>query len=328
MKFRKIGICLVLCLAFLLEGCKFGKTSVVFTTGLGSEDVFKIGKTTCSLSEAMVYLCNYQNIYGSAYGVNLWEDEKHKGSLEEYVKELTINELTRIICMDELAEQKEITLTEDETKQVETAADEYYKTLTDAELQYMGADKDTIQKLYTDYALAQALYRSLTTGVDVEVSDDEARIMEGIEIFVTDEEKARKVQADIDSGKDFLTIATNYTQADNIEITFGREDVPDEVEQVAFDLDNDEISKAIETEDGYYFIKCTNKFNEELTDENKTKIVAQREKAAFDDEYSAYVSSQTSNINEDLWNAVEIQVDPDITTNTFFSIYDAHVTIE
>lgn len=328
MKYRKIGICLVLCLAFLLEGCQVGKTSVVFTTGLGSEDVFEIGGTTCRLPEAMVYLCNYQNIYGRAYGVDLWDDVKHKNSLEEYVKDLTITELTRIVCMDELAEQKEIALTEEEMKQIETATDEYYESLTDTELKYMGADKDTIKKLYTDYALAQALYRSLTTGVDVEVSDDEARIMEGIEIFVTDKEKAQKVQADIDSGKDFLTIATNYTQADNIEITFGREDVPDEVEQVAFDLDNDEISKAIETKDGYYFIKCTNKFNEELTDENKTKIVAKREKAAFDDEYSAFVSSQASNINEDLWNTVEIQLDPDITTNTFFSIYDAHVGIE
>ncbi len=54
--------------------------------------------------------------------------------------------------------------------------------------------------------------------------------------------------------------------------------MPKEVEDIAFNLNDDEISESIATEDGYYFIKCINKFNQELTDANKDKIVKKREK--------------------------------------------------
>ena len=40
-----------------------------------------------------MYLCNYQNIYGSVYGLNLWEQASSKKQLDSYVKEMTISEL-------------------------------------------------------------------------------------------------------------------------------------------------------------------------------------------------------------------------------------------
>ena len=58
------------------------------------------------LPEAKVYLCNYQNIYGSVYGLNLWEQASSKKQLDSYVKEMTISELARITCMDQLAEER------------------------------------------------------------------------------------------------------------------------------------------------------------------------------------------------------------------------------
>ena len=85
------------------------------------------------------------------------------------------------------------------------------------------------------------------------------------------------------NGEDFRTVAADYNEAAQIDITFGRDEMPKEVEDIAFNLNDDEISGSIATEDGYYFIKCINKFNQELTDANKVKIVKKREKEAFND---------------------------------------------
>lgn len=318
------GIMLLVTTATLCSGCKFGKTAVVFTTTLSDKEVFRIEKEVCSIEEARVYLCNYQNIYGNAYGVNLWEHVSDSHSLEDYVKNITISELTRVVCMDELAKKQEMTLTEEEKDKAAEAAAAYYASLSKKEIAYMDVSESTLESMYEDYALAQKLYRSLTDGVNEEVSDDEARIMEAMQIYVSSKEKADKVKADLDAGRDFTAVATDYNEASKIEITFGRGDMPSQVEKAAFELDDDAISGCIKTDDGYYFIKCTNKFNQELTDANKANIVKKREKEAFDDVYDSFVRGLDSTMNEKLWDQVEIKQDKDITTNSFFEVYDEY----
>ena len=103
-----------------------------------------------------------------------------------------------------------------------------------------------------------------------------------------------------------------------IEIVFGRGEMPKEVEETAFELDNEEISDCIAAENGYFFIKCINKFNEELTDDNKINIVEAREKAAFDDVYEEFVSGLASSLNEQVWKDVALITDGSITTDGFF----------
>lgn len=76
--------------------------------------------------------------------------------------------------------------------------------------------------------------------------------------------------------------------------------------------------EALLTEDGYYFIKCINKFNQELTDANKVKIVKKREKEAFNDEYDAFVADLSSSLNEKVWDELELKTDGTINHQQFF----------
>ena len=61
----------LLLVALLLSGCQIGNTKVVFLKPVGYHQVFKIDKEVCKKKEAKVYLTNYMNIYGNAYGVSL-----------------------------------------------------------------------------------------------------------------------------------------------------------------------------------------------------------------------------------------------------------------
>ena len=303
----------------LFGGCSVGGRKVVITGGLGSQDVFKIGGNTCKLTEAKVYLANCQNIYGKSYGGDLWEQGFQIKKLKRYIKSVTLSKMTKGACMELLAKERNISLTPEEQKSIKIAATEYYLSLNEAEQRYTGASESDIVSMYEDYALANKVYQSLTAGVDEEVSDDEARIMEAMQIYVTSQAEADGAAAKLAAGEDFAAVASNYNQKPAIEITFGRGELPSEVEQVAFELDNDEISPCIAVEDGFYFIKCINKFNEELTDANKSKIVEAREKAAFDDVYEEFVKGLSSALNEEVWDEITLVTDGSIVTDAFFT---------
>lgn len=325
-KNRRSSLGVMLCgiglaLSLLVSGCSIGGKEVVVSEAMTNHQLFKIGTTTCSLKEAKVYLVNYQNIYGTAYGLNLWEHDFGDDSLKDYVKNITMQELTQVISMDQLAKSRELELSEEEKNRMAQAAEEYFALLTEEEKDYMGVSESDIQDYYEHYALAQKLYTSLTGAVNEEVSDDEARVMELMQIYVSDSTKADEVAARLAAGEDFASVANNYNEAGSIQITASRDDLPAEVSATAFQMDNDQMSGKIEAENGFYFIKCLNKYNQELTEANKTNIVEKREKEAVDDVYNEYTESLTSSINEKVWNALEPETGSGMQTNSFFETF-------
>jgi foldase protein PrsA len=314
----------VCALSMALTGCQIGNKDIVVSGTLSSRQVFTLDKSACSLKEAKVYLANYQNIYGTAYTIDLWQHDFGDASLLDYVKDITLEELTRVYTMDLLAQSQEVTLSEDETAKVAEAAKEYYASLSEDETAYMDVAEADIAEYYTHYALAQKLYHSLTNGVNEEVSDDEARVMEIMQIYVTDEDRAHEVEQKLAQGDDFASVANNYNELSAIQVTVSRDDLPDEVEEVAFQLDDNAVSGMIAAGNGYYFIKCLNKYNEELTEANKSNIVEKREKEAFDDVYNEFVASLSSRLNTDLWDGIELTTDGSIQTNSFFAVFEKY----
>ena len=330
MKRKFVTLCLALTMvASSLTGCTIGDTEIVLDTNyVGFGQVFSINGEKCTREEACLYLCNYQNIYGTAFELNLWEYETEQleegQSLEAYVKDVTLAELANIMCMKQLAKQQEVTLTEEEKDKVEKAAEEYYNSLSKEERTYMGIDKNKLKKYYEKYAVAQKLYNILTQGVNEEVSDDEARVMRIQQIFVKSEEKAKLVQEKLASKEKFDSLASTYNEASIIELDLTRGELPEEVDDIVFHLDNGETAEMIATEDGYYFIKCLNKFNEELTEANKANIIAKRRKEQFDDKFLEFIENSQFELNERVWENIKIDTSGNIKTNSFFEVYDKY----
>lgn len=314
----------ILLISMTVSGCRLGNTEVVVSSGIGKNEIFKMQDEVCTLSEARVFLANYRNIYATMYGVDLWKHKFKNNELENYIKELTVSQLAQIMAMDFLAQEKEISLSEEEMSQVKEAAESYYDSLNTAEKQYMRVDERDIEKLYARYGLANKLYTHLTGDVNAEVSDDEARVMEAMQIYVKEEDKAKEIESRLKQGADFVSLAGKYNEADEIETTFGRTDVPKEVEEVVFALEKDEVSPKIPSGNGWYFMKCINNYNQELTDANKSVILEKRRKEAFDDVYREYIKELPAEFNEKVWKEVKVETDKEITTDSFFEIYDKY----
>lgn len=331
MKLKKqiIGISLI---SLILTGCTIGdKQFVLDVNDVGRNDVFSINGTECSINEAKMYLCNYQNLYGNEFGIDLWNHDfgEHvpEVSLDEYVKDVTLAQLANIMCMNMLAEDRELVLSEKEYKKIDAAAEEYFSSLNKEEVSYMDISLDEIKKYYEKYALAQKLYTTLTEGINEEVSEDEARVMRVQQIFVTNTEHANVVQQKLQEGTDFVTLANTYNEAGEIELTIARNTYPKEMEDIVFHLDNGQVSEMITTENGYYFLKCISKYEQKLTEENKKIILIQRRKEQFDDVLTTFVENSSYELNETLWEEIEIDKTGVIQTDSFFEIYEKHFTL-
>ena len=326
-------ILITMIIATLLSGCTIAnKEYVLDLNNVGRNSVFSVNGEECSIKEAKLYLCNYQNLYGKEYGVDLWgyefDKENAPSTLEEYVKDITLLQLSNIMCMNQLAKQMKITLTEEEERLVEKAAETYYGSLNKEEQKYIGMDKKDLIKFYNKYAIAEKLYRQLTQGVNEEVSIDEARAIRIQQIYVASADKAKDVQKKLDKGEDFAITAGTYNEAKNIEITVVRGTLPDIVEEMAYILDDGQQTEMIETEDGYYFIKCLSKNVEELTEKNKENIIAKRKKEQFDDVFQSFVDESEFEIRQKLWDEVTIDTSGNIVTKSFFEVYDTYFTEE
>ncbi len=335
------------CMCAAVCGCagdKDGNTQIVLTTGFEENEIFRIGESSCSLSEVMVYLTNMQNQYESVYGSQIWDRMIGDETLEKKVKDVALDRLAQIKTLNLLAQQEEIVLTEQEEKLVEQAAAEYFASLNEIEISSMGIDADTVEKLYQEYALADKVYNYIIEEINPEISDDEARTVTVSQIFVktyaldgtgnkvpyTAESKAsayekiREIKSMLRDGADFDELATRYSEDGKFTFSFRKGEAESAYEEVAFNLGNDEVSDIIETESGYYIIKCVSTLDREQTDQNKIKIIEDRKEEVFGQVYDEFVLTQIRNLNDELWEQVAFIHDENCKTTTFFDVYNKY----
>ena len=307
-------------------------TKVVFTTGFGKNEVFRIGDESCSKAEIMIYLTTIQNQYANVYGTEIWNTSLNGVTLEDNVKETVLARIAQIKTMYLLAKEKEVTLDEAEEAKVVQAAQEYYSSLNDTEIETMGATEEIVEKVY----------RLIIQDINPEISDDEARKITVQQIFFatasTDMdgnlkpysessiqkayEKACEVRAmAVDGEHDFTELASKYSDDSEITYSFGKGEAESAYEEAAFNLATDEVSQVIQCERGYYIIKCTNTLDREETDANKLKIVEERKREVFGQEYDSFVNTLVRQLNDKLWDEITLITDEQVTTDNFFDVY-------
>ncbi|MBP5265388.1 MAG: peptidylprolyl isomerase, partial [Lachnospiraceae bacterium] len=187
------------------------------------------------------------------------------------------------------------------------------------------SEKD-IRNMYEHYALAEKVYFALMDTVDDEVSEDEARVMDAYVLYVTDADLASQIEQRIAVGNDFETLVNTYSEGDKTVVSFGRHTYSDEIEDVVFQLNNGQISQKLSGGDGYYFFQCVNKYNAELSEENKSNVIAERKEALVKNIIASQNEQYYSDLNTKLWDKTTMNISDEIATDSFFEVLNRHIS--
>ena len=328
----------------LLSGCsKIAQTSIQFTAGLSDHELFRIGQEVCETQEAMVLIASERNSYEQVYGDALWQIPVGEGQFQDVVLDSVRDLLAQMKCMVLMAEEYNITLSESEKRLVREAADAFCQAADAAEMTQAGITEDDVYQMMYEYRLSHYLISELTRDVDVEVSDNDARVVQVQQIFlsiyentgsgrVLMSEEDRRSQRElletarrrVEDGEDFAEVAEAYGAGQQSQLAVGRGEMEAAYEEAVFALADGEISDVIETEDGFYLVKCLEDYDMEATQARKEEMGAYKKEEAFTQLYDTFCAGLTAEFNQDAWGEISMAEGTAVQGADFFGIYDSY----
>ena len=280
-------------------------------------------------SQAMIVLVNELNRYRSAYTDAVLdvtvegEDKPFEEVLTDNVKEYL--EQIKLLCM--LAEEQGVTVTSQERDSIRDVSALYYSGLSAEDLELIGCSIEDVQTVYEDIFQADKLIRRLTEDAQSDISDSEAKAIEVQQIVTSDLKKALAILklCKID-GSDFATMASRYTESDEVTRELRRGSIGGLYEETAFSLDEGDISNIIECDGLYYIIKCTNGYDQEATADRKAMLEAAINTKAFSEVYDSYREEHPVRFGERFWNDLDLSEALGTSVDDFFELYDENLS--
>ena len=274
--------------------------------------------------QAMIIVANERNRYQNVYTDAIWNIEVDGDvTFDKYLISSVKSFMEQIKLIDMMAEERGVTVTSTERDKIRQLSERYMEGLTEADRAYIGADTDDVNKVYTDYFLANKMAELLTSSADSEISDSEAKIIHVQQIVTASEKKAMALLKMIKiDGDDFETMARRYSEDETIDRELMRDREDDIYEKTAFSLDEGEISNIVEMDGKYYIIKCTDGYDEQATLERKDKLRKAILNKAFQETYSSFKAENNIRFGERFWNKIDFSEGKDSHVMNFFDLYD------
>ncbi|MCK2005235.1 peptidylprolyl isomerase [[Brevibacterium] frigoritolerans] len=224
---------------------------------------------------AFAMISSMDKTIASIDGEKINEDELYDALVAGYGAD-TLDLLITNKLVELEAEKAGIKIKDEEIqKEIDVMVESYgdEKSLKE-QLEASGSSMDALKKDIVVYLQTKKLVEPRITVTDDEIStyfEDnkdtfaQAEQVEASHILVEDEKTAKKVAKELAAGGDFAKLAAEYSTdtetADNGGSLgyFGKGDMAEEFEDVAFDLDINKVSEPVKTEYGYHIIKVTGK---------------------------------------------------------------------
>ena len=314
--------------ACVFSGCshtvKIENRSVVITERIKTNELLRIGNETITAEEARLFLMSEKNRIISVYGKEIFDQEVDGVPFTRYMDEELKAFLVRMAQIACMANDNGITLNNTEQDRVEQAANEFYRSLTTDKRSYTGATLDTVLSAYRHYYLMQKVLNNIELDLNLEISDDEARVITVQQIFVSRYETAEEVLQRAEEGTSFERLGSIYNEASVFKRTISRGELSDTYENAVFSLSNDAISTIFHENDGYYIVKCLNNYEMDLTMANKKNLAQEKVTEEFEKRFADFLGTRKLEMNEDAWQLISFAEDMGAGGENFFAIYDTY----
>lgn len=297
----------------LLSGCKKELASV--------SEITEIKAYT--LPQTMIVVAAERNQYQQIYTSQIWGVTLPDGkTFEDYLLGQVKEFLEEMKMMNLLAQKEEITITSAEKEELRKLSEEYFKSLTQEDLDYLAIEEEDVRTMYEEYYLANKVVTELTKDMNLEISDSEAKVIVVEQIVLSDIAVAGEVLLRaLAEGADFEAIAREYSEDPMTTCQIGRGEQPGAREEAAFSLALGEVSQVVEENNQYYIMKCVSDYDEDATQERKAGLYQKRKKEAFDQIYRQFKEENPVVFKDDIWKDIKFSKEDKTTTTAFFELY-------
>jgi foldase protein PrsA len=221
-----------------------------------------------------------------------------------------------------MADDNQVTLTEQEKNLAVECSEQYMEALTQEEIDSLGIDKELVKTMYEEYILYNKVETELTNDKVEQISDNDARIMQANMIVLTKESTAKKVLKKAKAGDDFEELAKKYSQEEQIQYSIYRGMISDDFSSKVFELTTGDLSDIIEADGKYYIVYCIEDYDKDATTAHKLELEKTKRKEVFDELYADYVEKLSSQFNKSVWKSLDIEEIPSVSEADFFKIYE------
>lgn len=295
----------------------------------GDTVIAKIGETELDSREVMLYLLAAKEEAEILYGPDIWNYvlDTEGTTYADKQKEAVLEELISLKIISSKVDELNIDVnTDDDRFAVDCTAD-FINRVGRVNLNLYNITDDIIKQMYVDNLTATKVYENITLWVDTNVSDEEARQVSVQYIYLKNytisedgshteysetnkQDTYEKALTLLETGKTKSNFADyaklNTESATGVEMTVGRGELSEELEDVVFALDSKRFSDVITAEDGYYIFYCVNRCDEDATALRKEEIIVERQQKLFNETYEKWKSETEIIINEPLWKDLKI----------------------
>lgn len=275
-------------------------------------------------AQTMIIITTEKNRYQEVYTDQIWGVKLDEAgtTFQTYLLNEVKGFLKNMKTMNLLAQKQEIELDNAEKEQLRRLSEAYFDGLTQQDIAFMNVTKDDVEKMYQEYHLANKVVNELTKDLNLEVSDNEAKVIGIKQIVTSDESKAREAWELLQTeGSDFSEAAKTYSEAEEVDKKVGRGEWEKALEDAAFSLSNGENSDVISSDGKYYIIHCVDDYDEEATLERKKELFKERKNQAFKQVYDQFTPDNPIDLESDVWNQPAFTGSDGATTTNFFELY-------
>lgn len=335
---RKRFLPLLLCMVMgcgMLSACGIKSNTPVIgrLVGLNDDQVFKIGKVICTKPEYMFFVLDNANRMSLDLGGNVdWKKNVTKDeTLEEYLMNKTKMEVSTKYTMTAIAKSAGIKLTDQEETQIEEAASTYYNGLTQEEKDFTGAKQKDVVKVYKNLKLADKIFEKETDGVDVTVSDEEARVIKvqyiRMNVKSLSEDKINSKLKEVrkivkNNWQPFSREAKQYSLDSSIEKTIKKNEAVSEFDKEAFKLANKQMSNVLTVGDDRFLIYCVNSYLKDESAANKASIIKEKKEDTFALKYDNYLEDNSTDFNDRSIKDVELSSKAGFAHANLINVYN------
>lgn len=300
-----------------LAGCG-DKVDGTKTAMVINDEEINVGTANFYLRHQQAETANMMQSYGLTSSDLMWDNAiSDSQTYGDSLKSNCQDSLVEMVLLRQHAEEYGVSLSEDETQKIDTAAQEVMDANADA-MERMGASKEDVIQVLELYTYQQKMYDPMIEDTDREVTDEEAAqttisyarisLKGDDDAELTDDEKAalksdaEEVLSQIENSSDpstadFSTISEGVNEDfTSTSFSYGSDDtiMDDKVKEAVSGLSDGQVyDGVIETDDYYYVVRLDQAFDAEATEEEKETIISERESDNYNNKLQEWVDAST-----------------------------------